>query len=236
MKLHGAIAYAFFYFSNVIRKRLRIFEHIFLLLLIFALPTMVSCSRSDFQSNDNGVKLDEEPLVIFSFPGQKTSTLKLTIRNHFTQPLVLSTFSSSPPYFYMDIPQISLMPNDTTECLATVHFREEFIDPAVRNNKESIELIGDMFPETQLQTSYQGRVIKFKLIYDKFFRENPEGSVKIIIPDDSIPTIDLRLTTYRVMDKVQLEQSDEILAGGYPKSQIVMGYYQEKFKKNRFPI
>ena len=77
MKLHGAIAYAFFYFSNVIRKRLRISEHIFLLLLIFALPTMVSCSRSDFQSNDNGVKLDEEPLVIFSFPGQKTSTLKL---------------------------------------------------------------------------------------------------------------------------------------------------------------
>jgi len=61
-------------------------------------------------------------------------------------------------------------------------------------------------------------VIKFKLIYDKFFRENPEGSVKIIIPDDSIPTIDLRLTTYRVMDKVQLEQSDEILA--VTKSQL----------------
>lgn len=27
-----------------------------------------------------------------------------------------------------------------------------------------------------------------------------------------------------------------LVARGYPKSQIVMGYYQEKFKKNRFPI
>jgi hypothetical protein len=172
-----------------------------------SLIILSGCSRSPEESGHDGIQLGEEPLIVFSFPGQKTSEMKISIWNHSPQPLELSSLRPTPSFFTLTVPLMTLMPNESAECMATVHFTERSIIPEDRLNEETYELIGEMSPPAP----YQGRAISFKLIRDKLFRIKPDESVKIIVPDEALPTVDLRLETYRVMDEIKLEQTNEIL-------------------------
>ena len=175
--------------------------------LIISLSILWGCTRSPMESDPGGVRLGEEPLIVFSFPGQKTSGIKISIWNHSPQPLEISTLQATPSFFTLTVPPMNLMPNESAECMATVYFSERFIIPEDRFNEETYELTGEMSPPAP----YQGRAINFKLIRDKLFRVKPDESVKILVLDEAPPTVDLRLETYRVMDEIKLEQTKEIL-------------------------